>query len=734
MADGPELSGSEDPIWSSDDAVGDPASGRDQPSDPPSTTAAEPAGAGAGGRRFRAEPTEPRFPATRRELRSFAELFALSGFAVAQPLLDVFGKAPDRFVFRGATSRDIWAFALLAIFAVPVALWLVEVVVQAVDGRARRMVHLGFIGVLVAAFAIQVLRPLVSGPVLIAISMVVGALVVALYLRSQAVQLWLAVCALAPPVFAVLFLVASPTSQLLADTNTLGVVPESSRAPVVMIVFDELPLSSLMDADGTIDAELYPNFAALADDSHWFRNTTTVSNFTWNALPAIVTGMQPNDGEAPLAESHPKNIFTLLGESMDLNVTESISRLCPASLCAVDSGAQGGLRGILGDARRVMTSRLLPNPPVEDPVAGNVEDEGPETPAKLTSKERQVDGRSQQFLDGLADDSDTLHFLHVLLPHVPFRYLPDGTTYDGPNPDLGRDGDNWLSEPELTDLGRHRHLLQLGYADRLLGRAMDAMKDNDYYDDAVLAVVADHGTSFLPGQEIRALDNSRTDITDEVKTDIMWVPFFVKEPGQTEGTVSDADVRTIDVLPTIADALNLTVPWTTDGRSALGPARTGEVKGFHRSDRSGDQFLAGEVEELDAEVGFEIVLDHAVDRFLPAVGDPLRWWKTANDADVVGRTLDDLRRSGTALTAASASLGASSDADDVDLASGTVPNLVIASTPDLQDGDEVVVAVNGTVWAGTQVYDTGDGPSVAAIVPTEAFVDGANDVAVFAVS
>ncbi|MEO6989865.1 MAG: sulfatase-like hydrolase/transferase, partial [Aquihabitans sp.] len=661
-------------------------------------------------------------------------LFALSGFAIAQPLLDVFGKAPDRFVFRGATSRDIWAFALLAIFAVPVVLWLVELGVQAVDGRARRGIHLGFIGLLVAAFATQALRPLVSGPVLIAIALTVGVLVAALYVRSQGVQLWLSVCAAAPPVFAALFLLASPTSQLLAETNTLGVVPESSRAPVVMIVFDELPLASLIDADGTIDAELFPNFAALADDSHWFRNTTTVSNFTWNALPAIVTGMLPKDGESPLADSHPKNIFTLLGGSMDLKVTESISRLCPVSLCALDSRDRGGLSALVNDARHVMRYRLAPNPPPEDPVAGNVEDEAAKEPEKLSAEERKVDGRSQQFLDGLDDGSDTLHFLHVLLPHVPFRYLPDGFQYEGPSPDLARDSDNWLDQPALLDLGRHRHLLQLGYADEVLGQTMQAMKDNGFYDDAVLTVVADHGVSFLPGEEIRALDNSRTDISDEVKSDIMWVPFFVKEPGQTEGTVSDADVRTIDVLPTIADVLNLTLSWETDGQSALGPERTGEIKGFHRSDKAGDQFLAGPLEQLDADRGYEIVLDHAVDRFLPAIGDPLRWWKTEPDADLVGRPLDEIIGTGTALTRTASSLAASSKADDVDLSSGFVPSLVLASTPHLQAGDEAVVSVNGTVWAGTKAYDLGDGPSVAAIVPREAFADGANEVEIYAVN
>ena len=51
------------------------------------------------------------FALGRREFRAFIELFALLGFAIAQPLYDIFGRAPDQFIFRGALTSDIYAFA-----------------------------------------------------------------------------------------------------------------------------------------------------------------------------------------------------------------------------------------------------------------------------------------------------------------------------------------------------------------------------------------------------------------------------------------------------------------------------------------------------------------------------------------------------------------------------------------------------------------------------------------------
>ena len=49
-----------------------------------------------------------------------------------------------------------------------------------------------------------------------------------------------------------------------------------SRAPVVILVLDELPLTSILDGKGDIDAVRYPSFARFAADAYWFRDATTV--------------------------------------------------------------------------------------------------------------------------------------------------------------------------------------------------------------------------------------------------------------------------------------------------------------------------------------------------------------------------------------------------------------------------------------------------------------------------
>ena len=78
-----------------------------------------------------------------------------------------------------------------------------------------------------------------------------------------------------------------------SDHGPLEGVTFATTPPIVVVVFDQLPLISLLDRDGRIDGTLYPNFAALSRDAAWFRNASAVGDMTNWALPAILTGNYP---------------------------------------------------------------------------------------------------------------------------------------------------------------------------------------------------------------------------------------------------------------------------------------------------------------------------------------------------------------------------------------------------------------------------------------------------------
>jgi hypothetical protein len=121
------------------------------------------------------------------------------------------------------------------------------------------------------------------------------------------------------------------------------------------------------------------------------------------------------------------------------------------------------------------------------------------------------------------------------------------------------DAPSWGND-YLLQQAYQRHLLQAGFADRLLGTLLRRLREKRLYDRALIVVTADNGESFLHHA-------SRHLATTETVEDIAATPLFIKRPFQRAGRISDRHVRTMDILPTVADVLGIRVPWGVDGVS-----------------------------------------------------------------------------------------------------------------------------------------------------------------------
>ncbi len=155
------------------------------------------------------------------------------------------------------------------------------------------------------------------------------------------------------------------------------------------------------------------------------------------------------------------------------------------------------------------------------------------------------------------NDLPRLHYMHTLLPHVPWRLRPDGSSYA----DIGLPGyfSKWDNDGIKARFGQQRHLLQLGFTDHLLGKYLDRLEAIGDFDRAMLIVTADHGISFLAGHPSRMVDDMNV-------SGIAGVPLLFKEPQQMTGTVQSQPVQLIDILPTIAAQLAIEAPWAFAGR------------------------------------------------------------------------------------------------------------------------------------------------------------------------
>jgi Sulfatase len=488
-------------------------------------------------------------------------LLVLWSFAVAQPLFDLLGKNGEFFAARGSTRWDAIVFAVVLLFVPPAILLGLELLV----GRGVRWaVHAVFVAGLVALFVLQAIRGSgAPGWLLVAAAVAVGAAAAELYLRAGAARLALTVLAPAPLLFLALFLFNSDVSRLSLSTETAQAAGERPRAPAVLIAFDELPVNSLLDAQGRIDSARFPNFARLARGSTWFEHATTVAEGTAHAVPAILTGRFPKAGEFPVYTDHRQNLFTLFGGATQLHVVDHETHLCPPSLCPDLEGSLGQRTATLAeDTGVVYLHELLP-----DDLTGGIPSiaNGWDNFLQDASKHHDPGRIDPEFLRSLhPQPTPSFWYLHLLLPHSPWTYLPSGERYDvRPAPGWGSD-EVWNRNQAAVDQYWQRHLLQLGYADRVLGRLLHRLRSTGLYDRAVVVVTADHGVSFRAGEKRRPLSEAN-------REDIAYVPLFMKVPGQRRGHAVANAARTIDIFPTLADATGVRIPWHVDGHSLLGP-------------------------------------------------------------------------------------------------------------------------------------------------------------------
>ena len=488
-------------------------------------------------------------------------LLVLWSFAVAQPLFDLLGKNGEFFAARGSTRWDAIVFALVLLLVPPAVLLGLELVV----GRGIRWaVHAVFVAGLVALFVLQAIRGSgAPGWLLVAAAVALGAAAAELYLRVPAARLALTVLAPAPLLFLALFLFNSDVSRLSLSTETAQAAGERPRAPVVLIAFDELPLNSLLDAHGRIDPVRFPNFARLARGSTWFEHATTVGEGTTHAIPAILTGRFPKAGEFPVYTDHRQNLFTLFGGATQLHVADQETHLCPPSLCPNLEGSLGHRTASLAeDTGVVYLHELLPDdltggiPSIANGWGKFLQDaSGHNDPGRI----------DPAFLRSLRPQaSPSLWYLHLMLPHSPWTYLPSGERYDVRAAPGWASDEVWNPNQAAVDQFWQRHLLQLGYADRVLGRLLDRLRATGLYDRAVLVVTADHGVSFRASQKRRPLSEAN-------RQDIAYVPLFVKTPGQRRGRIAAGAARTTDIFPTLAGASGVRIPWHVDGHLLLGP-------------------------------------------------------------------------------------------------------------------------------------------------------------------
>ena len=528
---------------------------------------------------------------------------------MAQPLLDLIARNTELLIAHKLTRPEIVGLSVVLVVLCPLLLTGVVAAIGAAGKTARTLAVDVTVGILVALAAMHAGTGFdLHAAVVIPIACLSGLAGAIAYQRQAWAQAFASFLAIAVIVVPLVFWSQPDISRMLlpqpaASSAGQGASATSRDVPVVMLVFDEIPLVALLDSGAAIDASHFPNLAGLAGDGIWFRNATTVSDYTRWALPAILTGMRPRPDASPSARDHPNSMFSLLAPTHEVVAIESVTDLCPDHVCGRQDMPLGSrLARLATDLFIVYQHVVLPAelkghlPDVTtnwaDFRATVTDDQGRSGSKERRRRRRRAPTRDarleviNRFVERIEQRDQTrpgLFFLHSLLAHSPYWLLPSGQL-DGtrskaealrlPAALPGRKRELWPEDDWAVAQAHQRQLLQLGFVDAVIGRIVARLKAAGMYDQSLVIVLSDHGVAFRSG-------SPRRDFTEETAAHIMRIPLMLKLPAASpaviESTfalgdlkVNDRNVETIDLVPTIADLLGIAVPWRTDGTSLVG--------------------------------------------------------------------------------------------------------------------------------------------------------------------
>ncbi|NQX87481.1 MAG: sulfatase-like hydrolase/transferase [Halioglobus sp.] len=603
-----------------------------------------------------------------------------------------------------------------------------------------------FIALLTALIALPILKMFngLSDVKILVAACLLGSAMATVYCTASAARSMVSLLSIALLVFPVNFLFLSPIKSLLFTKIPIAVAKKAhGTTNIVMVVFDELPLVSLMDSNHMIDPIRYPNFSQLAASSTWYRNATTVAAGTLRSLPSILTGNLPTEEHRlPTAEIFPQSLFSFLGESHHLNIWESVTSICPSQLCP-DRKNSGDSRliSLCVDASIIylhiiapegMTSRL---PHINQNWGNFLADGSGGSNNKSVRKVRwlrdivgpwQINNDEvevfREFVDSIDDGKiPSLHYIHVLLPHAPFKYLPSGKHYRNSlwatTSETGKNArGTWVHEWAAA---RHHQqsLLQLGYVDKLLGELVTALKSSGIWDETLLIITSDHGASY------RVNDRRRT-LSATNYMDILPVIMLIKHPNQEAGKVTDSNVETIDILPTIADILETPLPFEVDGVPMRHSSQ--DTKPWKRAylktskdivfyePTMDEKFEAVDTQTALLGSGDDPIVIYGLDLRRDALGQPANVFKSAFSNGV--------------------EIDSPEQFDEIDLSEDFLPVTItgrVQPQPRLKAPFDLAIAVNGVVRAVGKTYLIGHQNEFSIIVPEASFQEGNNTVNAF---
>jgi hypothetical protein len=271
--------------------------------------------------------------------------WALWSLAICQPIYLFMRRSPEFLVLH----RFTWNELIITIFGLTLLIPLVIVIIlELLDKFFTNLVQqIYYIAMLIFSFIAftQSLRATSLGEwkYILVITLIFAYIFIRLYQRLEIIR---SLCTLliAGAFVAPILLLKESQVRHVFENNDLAQRKVSHedlkpKIPIFVIIWDELPLPSLLTTDKKINDKMFPNFSKLANDSVWFRHASSVAAATYQAVPAILSSQYPNIDQPrlPIYTDYPQNLFTELANYYHINAWEQFTHLCPDAICSDDN-------------------------------------------------------------------------------------------------------------------------------------------------------------------------------------------------------------------------------------------------------------------------------------------------------------------------------------------------------------------------------------------------------------
>ena len=336
--------------------------------------------------------------------------------------------------------------------------------------------------------------------------------------------------------------------------------PAASRLSVLLITIDTLRADH-MSAYG-YPRPTSPRIDAIAKEGTLFERAYTFWPKTRGSFVAMLTGKPPSG--SGYSKTHPV--------LLDLNPTlaSTLKAAGYATSAIVDNP---NVAAPLGYAKGFDTYR-------------ETWEEG--ALATETLRARAITEGGRTFLQAARPEKPFLLWLHYVNPHAPYEPPPPFDTMFAPGggergPRLsvvpgfhGGIPKQW-ARPGKTRLGEYVGLYdgEIGSVDQEVGRVVDALRTSAVQDRTLVVITSDHGESL--GEHDYYFDHG-----ENVFEPSLRIPLVVVNPGSPKGQRSVAFASTLDLVPTVLDAVKVSWPPDLAGVSLLGVV---EGKAKPRRDR-----------------------------------------------------------------------------------------------------------------------------------------------------